>query len=944
MKKILTASLLLAALTMRAWGQGGSISGRVTDAASGQPVAGAMALLEGTLWGAVADAQGNFTISKLPTGAYTLRIGTTGYHNFVSEPITLGNGESRQIDVPLHEQINVVEQVVATARRTTESDVAVTSEIRQSKTVLSGISSAQIGRSQDKDAGEAVRRISGISVVDDKFIVVRGLSQRYNNTWINGAAQPSSEADSRAFSLDVIPSSQIESIMIAKSPAAEYPADFSGGFVMIRTRMTERNFLTLSLGTGINSQTHFKDFDQAKGSPTDWLGFDSGMRSLAGFVPAKVDIGNTAMVDRTTREGFGNEDWGIRTRRPMWDRKLNFSMGRSRTLRSGDKVALSAAANYSLASRTIPDMVNRQFGVYNTEGDTPVTIFNYRDDLYTTDAKLGAMLNLSYAPQSKGSRTNRYELHNVFNQLGRNRITFREGWRDKSGFYEQQQTEYLYQSRTTYSGQFSGKHHLSDRRDNRVEWNAGYSYSNRYQPDRRIVERQTDPTNGIPSYDIFQSSIQRFYTALDEHMATGGVNYSLKLNPGTKAAKAIELRTGLLGEWKTRNYRTREFAYKWDMVNTLPADLTSLSTVQIMQPGNLGAPDRLHIQDETSKTNDYTAGSSTLAAFVAVDIPVGRLDIYAGLRMESYRAAITSYINASSNRTRSSDYNYNNLFPSVNASLEIDHRSLLRLAYGMSVNRQEFRELSPSSYYDFDIFSRITGNPDLRQATIHNLEMRYELYPSAGETVTLALFYKRFKDPIEWVYIDAGGTIQYTFMNADWADSYGIELDVRKKLNVIGLPNFTATLNASLIRSVVHITRAGVSYDRPMQGQSPYLVNVGVFYQPRKAPVTLGALYNRIGERIIGIGRVQGSDGSSFNNNLPDMYETPRNMIDLTFSWKIGKIFELGGAARDILSEKCSYVQHPKFIDATGVIQTRTQTPREFRSGRNFQLTLSATF
>ena len=917
------------------------ISGKVTDAASGQPIAGAMAIIDGTTMGAVSDGEGRFAIQRLSPGSYTVRVSMISFSSFTS-PVTLREGENAQLDVILSEEPRTLDNIIITSTRPAESDAAAIAQMRESKVVLSGVSSLQITRNQDKDAGEVVRRIPGISVVDDKFIVVRGLSQRYNNTWINGSALPSSEADSRAFSFDVIPSSQIENIMIAKSPAAEYPADFSGGFVMIRTKMADKDHTRVSYGTGVNSRTHFRDFLYAKGSPTDLLGFDGGMRSLASWVPGKVNVADIATVDRVTKNGFGNDDWNIRTRKPLWDQKINFSLGRNYKLSSGGRFALSAAANYSLTNKTIPDMLNKQYGVYNADGDTPVTIFSYTDNVYTTDVKLGGMLNLSYAPGSKGSSSSRYEFRNIINQLGSNRLTVREGWRDKSGYYQQQQNEYLYQSRTTYSGQISGDHNLGDRRSNHIDWNASYSYSNRYQPDRRIVERQRDPSNGVDDYAIFQSSVQRYYTALDENMATAGANYNFKLNPGAK--KAVELRAGLYGEYKARRYKTREFAYKWEMNNALPLGFESLPTGEIFAPENLGAPDRIHIQDETSNTNNYNACGNTLAAFAAIDIPVGRFDIYAGLRFEHSGTTLTTYTRAGSNLTRDYDYNYNNLFPSLNASFDIDKSSLLRLAYGMSVNRQEFRELSPSSYYDFDIFSTITGNPDLKQATIQNFDLRYELYPSQDEMISVALFYKRFRNPIEWYYIDAGGTYQYSFMNADYANNYGIEIDIRKKLGFMGLRNFTANVNASFIRSVVYIDRAGVSYERPMQGQSPYIVNAGLFYRPAKAPISLGILYNRLGERIIGIGRVQGSDGNSFNNNLPDMYETSRNMLDFTFNWKIGKMFELSGAIRDILAERSEFVQHPKFIDAAGTMQTRTQTARSYSPGRNFQLTISATF
>ena len=220
-----------------------------------------------------------------------------------------------------------------------------------------------------------------------------------------------------------------------------------------------------------------------------------------------------------------------------------------------------------------------------------------------------------------------------------------------------------------------------------------------------------------------------------------------------------------------------------------------------------------------------------LAAYAALNMSLGRFNVYAGVRFESYRSSLESYPSETNFRTRTNTYRYNNALPSLNATYNLTPRMLVRLAYGMSVNRQEFRELSPSTYYDFDMFSTITGNPDLRQAVVQNVDLRYELYPAAGETISVAVFYKHFKNPIEWNYVDAGGSYQFSFENARSARNYGVEIDLRKSLAFIGMNNFMLTLNAAWIESKVLFGEQSREHDRPMQGQSPYLVNAGLFYQ-----------------------------------------------------------------------------------------------------------------
>jgi outer membrane receptor protein involved in Fe transport len=262
----------------------------------------------------------------------------------------------------------------------------------------------------------------------------------------------------------------------------------------------------------------------------------------------------------------------------------------------------------------------------------------------------------------------------------------------------------------------------------------------------------------------------------------------------------------------------------------------------------------------------------------------------------------------------------------------------LRLAYGKSVNRQEFREVSPSSYYDFDLFSYVRGNKKLKQAYIQNFDFRYEIYPANGEMVSFALFYKRFTNPIEWTFIDGGGTYTYTFENANQADNYGVELDMKKNLDFIGLPDLSLSFNGALIRSKVVFDENSMEHDRPMQGQSPYLVNTGLFYQRDK--LNMGLMYNIIGKRVVGIGRSDNSQGGSIDNDVPDMYEMPRHSLDLSFSYKLGEHIELSLGVRDILASPFVFKQFPKFTNGDEKVHQREQTTKEYKTGQNFSLSL----
>lgn len=913
----------------------GTIEGTVTDRATGDPVTGATVVVKGTLRGAACDAMGRYRIAGLDAGTYDLEVTMLTYAPCLIPHVEVRSGQTARADAALEEQREEIDQVVVTAVRRRDSEAAVNFDVRHAMMVVSGVSSQTIARTQDRDAGEVVRRIPGISLIDDKFVIARGLSQRYNNVWINGAAVPSSEADTRAFSFDLIPAGQIEHIMVLKSPAPEVPADFSGGFIRIGTKdMPAQEAVSIQYALGVNTETHFRRFLFNRGSGTDWLGFDNGKRGVSGGIEAPLDNGDAQHVTRMTREGFNN-DWRVRSRRPIPDQRLAVAFGKAWSLRDGKKITLNGAVNYSYSSRTYAGMDNCRYGVYNKKEDKPEYLYKYTDDQYRTTVKAGAMLNVAFI----GTRS-RYYLRNLLNQVGQDRYTAREGWQNISSLYVQRKAEYLYTSRTTYNGQVAGVHEFAG---SRLDWNAGYSYANKHVPDRRIVNLQENDLYGDAHYGemgIDQNEIRRDFTRLREHIASAGINYELRMREGRKVAPT--LRTGAYGEFRTRDYRARAFFYRFNPSN-LPADFVYGDVVdEILQPGNYGA-DKLYIYDDSNNRDCYEGENLLAAAYAAINLPLGPLTLYAGVRFEHSGMDLKSYTRSKEWTSKTTRYDYTDLFPSVNLTWKLSEAHQLRAAYGRSTNRPEFREVSASTFYDFDLFSIVMGNPDLKAAYVQNADVRYEWYPSSSESISLAVFYKHFRHPIETTFRDAGGSYTYTFENADAARVYGVELDVRKNLGFMGLPAFSLSLNASWIHSRVRFGDGSLEHDHPMQGQSPYLVNCGLFYQPERAGLTVGLLYNRIGKRIVGIGRADLSGGGTVDNDIPDMYEMPRDALDVVVTKKLGR-WELRLSARDVLAQSVRFCQFPRYTDDEGREHERIEVTKRFRPGCTFSLGASVSF
>lgn len=904
----------------------------IKDRQNDEPLVGATVIHDKTTIGVASDINGIYKL-ELPAGSYIMTVRYVGYKTIIQKGIKVDDEGEIILDFLMDSDSQSLGEVAVTAvvRRNTET--AQIQAQKHSLVVQSGVSAQQITRTQDKDASEVIRRVPGISIIDNKFVMVRGLSQRYNNVWLNGGAVPSSEADSRAFSFDIIPSSQLDNMVVVKSPAPEYPADFTGGFILVNTKqLSGENGFNISLGMGVNDRTHFRNFITSHGSCLDWLGFGSGWRSLDAGINgvlkpyAGYENGSNPRLDIL---GNGlNNDWTLRAKRPLMDMKLNMSYNHTWKMDEGQTFGLLAALNYTNGYRTQLDMENSLYGPYDISNDRPVALRKATDNQYSHDTALGTMLNLSFRPKDN---RHYFEWKNIFNKIAKDRYSERTGFNAQPDNINDK--EYYYSTRTTYNTQLTGFHTFTE---DYVNWSISYAYANRDLPDRRLIER-TDRTEQRMS--IYR--ISREFTKLDEHIFSAGTNYRKEFHIGKFEPS---FRAGAYGEYRMRSYRTRQFQYGWQPDNTLSADLLFSDDIpgNVLIDSNYG-PDKLYLYEEVNYLNNYDGKQTQIAGYMAVNIPIGHFDIYAGARYEYNCQVLGMNTRQFEESLQNTSYANNDIFPSLNATYRLNDKNQFRAAYGRSINRPEFRELSPSVFYDFELGSNVMGNYNLKPAYIDNFDLRYEWYPSAGEQISIALFYKHFKNPIEWTYTVAGGTdLVYSFMNALGANNYGFEIDIRKNLDFIGLRNFSLSFNGAWIKSKVSFSLGTNNINRPMQGQSPYLINTGIFYNDMKRGWDVAVLYNRIGKRIIGVGNRYGTGADGSSRNIPNSYEMPRNSIDLSIAKKFGR-WEMKVSARDLLAERYTFKQFENVV-----VNNRTHTveevTRSYRPGRNFNLTIGYNF
>ena len=904
---------------------------------------------------AVTDIDGNFSLLNLKDGTYTLYIKYVGYKTQKIDGVQLKGGkridgkaivsskdtsskndasEKALLTIALQPDEQQLNEVTVTAVERRNTDAAMIQVAKNSPVIVSNVSAQEISRTQDTNAGEVIRRVPGVSLIDDKFVMVRGLSQRYNNVWVNGGAVPSSEADSRAFSFDIIPSSQIDNLTIVKSPTAEYPADYSGGFIIVNTKeIPAENSFNIAVGGNWNTSSAFQNFSYSKGSGTDFLGFDNGLRNLNGGIHAALnpqfDANGKPVGDyATSLLGNGlNNDWLVKNRKPLGDLKLAASLNQ-RWMLDGRTLGMLAALNYTNEYRTYENMENNLYGIYDAVNDKPNYLRHSVDDQYNNNVRLGAMLNFTFLSKDGNHK---YQLKNIFNQLATSRYTWRDGVSAQSNL--ERSAEYYYRSRTTYNGQLTGKHTFTS---DALDWSIGYAYANRHLPDRRRYLIDDALESGVYALST-GNDISREWTQLDEHIFSLGVNDKHHFKFGNFEP---DLQVGTYGEYRSREYQTRNFIYNWNVsANNMPSGFRHSDIPTLLSSeANMGY-DKLYLLEEKQIRNNYRGHNTLGAGYLAMSLPFGKLGIHAGVRFEHNDMELISNSRDYEKSESSRHYKTDDVFPSLNTTYKISDQHQVRLSYGRSINRPEFREVSSSVYYDFDLASNVQGNTELKNCYVDNLDLRYEWYPSRGELISLAVFYKHFDSPIEWTYTVAGGTdLIYSYKNAKSANNYGVELDIRKNLGFIGLKDFSWSFNGALIKSKVQFEKGSKEENRPMQGQSPYLINTGIFYKNEPLKMDIALLYNRIGKRIIGVGRSEGSTGDDSNSRVPHSYEMPRNTIDFSLAKKFGNHLELKLNVRDLLAEKIYYKQFADVTYSDGSKKKVEEISRCYKPGRNIGL------
>jgi TonB-dependent receptor len=899
-------------MNVLAFGQQGKVVGKVTDKKTKEGVIGATVLVTGTTQAAPVDIDGSYTL-PLDAGTYSITMTYVGFKPLTFPGVVVRSGQTTTLDAAMEENATSLNEVTVTGVKQTGTEVALIQDLRKSEVVVSGMSNDQIVKTLDRDAAEVVKRIPGVTIQNNNFIVIRGLAERYNTVLLNDALTPSAETDTRSFSFDILPSSVIDRVLIFKSGAPELPGEFGGGVVKVYTKNSVlENTTALTVSGWARSTNTFKGgFLSTNHSSTDFLGFDDGQREMPALLNGLTRTASTTDAQLATNRTSLRNEFLPRsiTSRP----DMRFSLGLNRKFEIGN-VYVSNVTSVSYSNTQEQYTSERQrYDFYDPKFPDimPTAQYRYLDTRSLSAVRLGIIHNY----QVRLNDRNRIEFRNFFNQYGTDEVVNRRGpnYSDLPDIgLEHNDYSLHYQSRSIYSGQLGGNHEVGPANRTTLTWAVGYNHVNRDEPDYRQNQQtrmydQAKPGDLNPApFEVQVNSVPqtsaRFFASLKEntYMASGQAERRFS-GRDTLSANQYKVRVGFYTEQKKRDYDSRFFNYTRSPSSTFDTSLGQLPLTTIFSPENLNATTGFILKDNTNAQDRYTGENTLVAGYISGVAPLSdKFNLTGGVRVEYNRKFLES-------GAATDPYEEKKTFflPSLNATYNFNERHLLRAGGSLSVNRPEFREVALYNYYDFSNNFYVRGNDTLKTAKIYNADLRYEFYPTRSEMISVGVFYKHFTDAIEQMtYSVTGSELYLTYQNAPSAYDVGVEVEARKSLIDMTesrfLKRISFVVNASLIRSRVQIDtnlagNTGFALtDRPLQGQSPYVVNVGMFYQDDDNHWQVSAQYNVIGPRISFV-------GDKINN--PSIIEQPRQVVDLALTKGVGSHFEVRAGIQNLLNQ-----------------------------------------
>jgi hypothetical protein len=910
---------LLVFLSSPAAAQNGSgqVAGRVLDTINGQPLPGVAVALVGTATVVYTDLDGRYTITA-PVGPQRLKVTLAGFTERTLE-VEVAAGTVKTVDVPLSlakfsEEISVTAEITAEAAST----AALLLERKRASVITDNLGGQEMRANADGTAAGALQRVTGLSVVDNQFVFVRGLGERYSNTTLNGAMLPSTEPERKVVSLDMFPAGLLQSVSVVKSYTPDRSAEFAGGLIeIVPNQLPRERLATFSYSFGGNSLAWGKDvLDHAAGS-RDWLGLSNHSRQLPAAFPDRRVIRGGIFTPELGLPQAELERLGEMLPNVWSPQTVSGRPYQGFSAAFGDRfgrIGLSASVNHSYKN----DYQEEDLVFYSTDNAgtlSPFSTYDYR--VGSNSATLAVLVNAAFAASSN----HRLAVQGFTTDKGKRETRTFEGFNDDAS-RNLRNARLLWQEERLRTVQFNGDHLFPEMGNSRIDWRGSVSWSNRDEPDiRETLYEELVRNSGVFTIADESQSGLRMFNDLDERSWDVSASWNRAFTAFNGLPALIKF--GPAFSQRDRDFSSRRFRFVPQP--SVPGivvrfDLTQ-SPEALFSQELIGT--RFELREETRTTDFYGAEQRVAAGFGMIDLAVTpRARLIAGVRVENFRQTVDTFdlfdVNLDDNpETIRGEIKETDVFPAVNFVQDLGNHQNLRLSVSQTVNRPEFRELAPFEFTDIVGGRAVRGNPELTRSLIRNVDVRYEKFAGANGVLAASVFFKSFAEPIERV-VEATAQLRTTYTNAQSARNLGLELEARRQVT----DHLLVGGNYTLVDSSISLSaeQAGVltTRERALAGTSKHLFN-GLI-EGRFDPITARLLINYFGDRIVDVGSL----------GLPDIFEAGRTTVDLVLSSRLGPRFSVRFAAENLTDKPVHYVQG-------------SQTHRRFHLGRTFAVQFSVT-
>jgi hypothetical protein len=919
----------------------GAIVGVVSQQEDGEPSMDTFVGVVGTNIAVLTDIDGSYRLD-LPPGKYTIQIVAELRRPLRSSVLVVTKGKLTRLDAKVENEKDEPEPAVETVVEIEPASVqSLLLERQRSAAAGDSVGRAEITKANDRNAAEAARRVVGANIEGSRFLFVRGLGERYTNALLDGFPLPSPEPDRQAVPLDLFPSQILDSLTVVKTFTPDVPGDFAGGSVRIATRRIPSSLvLAGSVSTGFNTNASFAQNLSHGGGSFDWLGIDDGTRALDDGIPdVKIDNGlddgkgGTFSNDEVRQLGkLVNSSLGAYRSIGVPNLSANVVAADSFALGDWGRLGVLGAMVYDRRLERVTDGIVNTYGGEREDGVPGLKEFNtLRSERSTALVAWGALTGATL----EVGKNHTFNLNGLYSRAADVSTQFLVG-RHEERDQQIADTRLNFVARQLFFGSFTGSHVIPEANSLKIEYGVGLARATREQPDFRGAVYQlddSDPQRPVWSFEDDSSSGLHFFSNQGETTWSGKLDVTAPLS---SRPDLVAVKTGAAFNVRSRDFDSRRLRFRAPGGTSCPGSTYDLGCPDgFFTDANLDAG-LIDLEENTRENDGYEAALSVIGSYVMVDArPHPQWRITAGPRLEVSAQSISPFNPTARDEAAEAEdfreYDELILLPAALLTYQPVPKANLRLSVTQTVARPQLRELAPFQFADFFGGRETRGNPDLINTSIVNADTRFEFFPTSREVLAVSAFYKNFSNPIEQVVDPSTGSGIVTFINAESANLFGVEFEARKSLDFIteALRPLSVITNLTLAHSRVGLTDEQAanlfSQSRPLSQQAPVIINAALDFDYPDTGTRARLQYNVVGPRIWQVG----------TRGLPDIYEQPRHLLDLTLGQRIGKHVELRGAASNLLDWKVKRVH--QYDGPEAIVE-------EFTLGRTFSLGANITY